>query len=66
VDFQDGFLHESESQLTHEDLLVLFEQSSGHPLEDGHSDHFSQGEHSGFFFLKHFSLVNGLEEEGDE
>lgn len=45
---------------------MLLEQAARHPLVDGHSDHLSQGEHSRLLLLEDLSLLDGLEEEGDE
>jgi hypothetical protein len=65
-DLNDLLLHKSEGDHASEDLLVLFEETSGYPLVNGHSDHGSEGKHSLFVVLNELSLLNSLEEEGVE
>jgi len=63
---KDTLLHESEAHLRSEDWLVSLEKTSGYPLVNGHSDHFSESKDSWLFFLEGFRLIDGLEEEGGE
>jgi hypothetical protein len=65
-DLNDLLLHKSEGDHASEDLLVLFEETSGHPLVNGHSDHGSEGKYSLLVVLNELSLLNSLKEEGVE
>jgi len=64
VNLNNLLLHKSEGDHTSEDLLVLFEQTSGYPLVNGHSDHGSEGKYSLLVIFDELSLLNSLEEEG--
>jgi len=51
VDLHDLLGHESEGELASEDESMSHEETSQHPLINGHSDDFSQGEHSWLLLL---------------
>ena len=63
LNLDNSFRHQTESELSKEDLFVLLEKSSGNPLVDCHSDNFNKGLDTFFFFLHILSLFDSFEEE---
>jgi len=64
--FQNSKLHESESKLSQENLLVTHEETTLDPSVDCHSDGLSEVNDTFLIVIVRGSVVDGLKEEGLE
>jgi hypothetical protein len=64
--FQNSKLHESESKLSQENLLVTHEETTLDPSVDCHTDVLAEVKHTLVFIIIGLGILNSLEEEGLE